>query len=109
MKGVDGNSPVGIDGSFESEAEDILWVDERGRGLKRPKQGLVFADGLLEAEVRDFSGGGVYLVVVVALEFLIEHFAGLFDVGDILAGAGSDEVVLEPAVRAFDLTFGLGG
>ncbi len=109
MKIVDGNSPVGIDGSFESEAEDVLWVDERGRDFKRPEQGLVFADGFLEAEVRDFFGGGVELVVIVAVEFLIEHFAGLFDVGDILAGTGSDEVVLEPAVRAFDLTFGLGG
>ena len=107
MKVVDGNSPVGIDGTFESKAEDILMVDERGRELKRPEQGLFFTDGLLEAGVRDFSGGGVYLVVVVAVEFLIEHFAGLFDVGDILAGAGSDEVVLEPAVRAFDLAFGL--
>jgi len=52
LKVVDGNSPVGIDGTFESEAEDILMVDKRGRDLKRPEQGLFFADGLLEAGVR---------------------------------------------------------
>jgi len=48
-------------------------------------------------------------VVVIAAEFLIENFLGLLDFGDILADTGSNQSILQPAIRAFNFSFGLGG
>ena len=49
------------------------------------------------------------LAAVIAAEFLIEDFLGLLDFGDILADTRSDQPVLQPAIRPFNLSFGLGG
>ena len=59
--------------------------------------------------MRDFLGGGVDLVTVIAGEFLVENFLGLMDFGEILADTGSNQPVLQPAVGSFNFSFGLGG
>lgn len=48
------------------------------------------------------------LVIVVAIEFSPEDLPGFVDELDIFSGAGADESILEPAIGAFDLAFGLG-
>jgi hypothetical protein len=61
----------------------------------------------LKAKIRNLLGGGVNLSVVVAVDFLPKDLLGGFDVGDIFSDTGSDEPVLEPAIRAFHFPFGL--
>jgi hypothetical protein len=63
----------------------------------------------LEAEVRNFLSCGVDLAVVISMEFLVKDALGLLDVGYIFADTGSDEPVLEPAVRPFNFASGLRG
>jgi hypothetical protein len=41
------------------------------------------------------------------MDFLPEDLLGGFDVGDIFSDTGSDQPVLEPAIRAFHFSFGL--
>ena len=48
------------------------------------------------------------LVIVIAIDFGSEDLPGLGDHLDIFSGAGADESILEPAIRSFDLAFGLG-
>ena len=48
------------------------------------------------------------LSVVIPMDFLPKDLLGRFDVGDIFTDTGSNQMVLEPAVRSFDLAFGLG-
>jgi len=48
------------------------------------------------------------LLVIISVEFMVKNPLGLFDLGEILSDTGSDEVVLEPAIRSFNLTSGLG-
>jgi hypothetical protein len=50
----------------------------------------------------------VDLLVIIAMEFKVQNPLSLFDLGDILPDAGSDESVLKPTIRSFDLTSGLG-
>lgn len=47
------------------------------------------------------------LVIVIAIDFAAEDLPGLEDGLDIFSGTGSDESILEPAVRPFHLAFGL--
>jgi len=46
-------------------------------------------------------------VVVIAVHFAAEDLSGLLDQLHVFPGAGADQAILEPAVRTFDLTFGL--
>jgi hypothetical protein len=62
----------------------------------------------LEPEIRDFMRGGVNLMMFISSEFLFEDDLSLLDLGDILSDTGSDEVVLKPAIRSFNLASGLG-
>jgi hypothetical protein len=48
------------------------------------------------------------LVIVIAIDFGPEDLPGFGDQLDIFSGAGTDESILEPAIRPFDLAFGLG-
>jgi hypothetical protein len=61
----------------------------------------------LETKIRDLLGGGVNLLVVIAVDFLSKDLLGGFDVSNIFSDTDSDESVLDPAIRAFHLSFGL--
>jgi hypothetical protein len=50
----------------------------------------------------------VNLTVVISVDFLSKDLLGRFDVGDIFTDTGSNQMVLEPTIGSFDLTFGLG-
>jgi hypothetical protein len=62
----------------------------------------------LKTKIRDFLSGRVNLAVVISVDFLSENLLGRLDLGDIFSDTGSNQSVLEPAIRSFDLTFGLG-
>lgn len=47
------------------------------------------------------------LMVVKAIDFGTEDLPGLDDRLDVFSGTGSDEPILEPAIRPFNLAFGL--
>lgn len=48
------------------------------------------------------------LTVVVPVELLLQDCLSLIDVGDVLPYAGPYQSILQPSIRAFDLTFCLG-
>ena len=47
------------------------------------------------------------MFVVVMVPFVVKDTLGMVDIFDIFVDAGTDQVVLEPAIRPFDLAFGL--
>jgi hypothetical protein len=49
----------------------------------------------------------VDLLEVIAMGFFFEDFAGRRDIFDVFPSTCSDDAILEPSVRAFNLSFGL--
>jgi hypothetical protein len=72
------------------------------------KQRPLLLQGSLKAEIRNLLSGRVNLAVVVSMDFLPENLLGRFNIRDIFSDTGSNQVVLEPTVRSFDLAFSLG-
>jgi hypothetical protein len=106
---VNRDPSVRVYGSIHSETEDIFRGLKGGWDCKFSKERLFLLQSLLKAEVRDLPSRGVNLAVVIAMEFLVKESLGLLDVGDLFADTGSDETVLEPAIRSFNFASGLRG
>lgn len=104
---VNRDSSIRVDSSIHSKAEDIFDRLIRGFDLKGSKERAFFSEGLLESEIGDFLCGGMDLLVVIPVEFVVKNPLGLFDFGDILSDTGSDETILEPTIGAFNFTSGL--
>ena len=80
----------------------------KGRSDRKfSKERLFLFQSLLETEVRDLLSRGVNLVMIISSQFLLEDSLGVGEIPDIFADAGSDDSVLEPAVRSFNLPAGL--
>ena len=105
---VDRDSSIRVDGSVHSKAEDIFDGLIRGFDLKGSEERTFFFEGFLEPQIGDFLCGGMDLLVIIPVEFVIKNPLGLFDLGDILSDTGSDESILEPTIGSFNLTSGLG-
>jgi hypothetical protein len=105
---VDRDSSIRVDSSVHSKAEDIFDRFIRGFDLKGSEERPFFSESLLEPEIGDFLGGGMDLLMIISVEFVVKNPLGLFDFGDILSDTGSDESVLKPPIRSFNLTSGLG-
>jgi len=73
--------------------------------MELAKEGSLFAQGFLEAKIRDLQRGRVDLPVIVALDFVMQNGTSLPNVRDVVSDAGPDESVLKPLVRALDLAF----
>jgi hypothetical protein len=54
-------------------------------------------------------GGGVNLLVVISVEFMVKNPLGVFDFFDVFSDTGADESVLEPTIGSFHFAFGLRG
>lgn len=104
---VNRDSSIRVDSSIHSKAEDIFDRLIRGFDLKGSKERAFFSEGLLESEIGDFLCGGMDLLVVIPVEFVVKNPLGLFDFGDILSDTGSDETILEPTIGSFNFTSGL--
>ena len=100
---------VSVYGSIHSETEDIFSGLKGRSDGKFSKERLFLFQCPLKAEVRDLLSRGVDLAVVISMDFLVQDPLGLLDFGDIFPDAGSDEPVLEPAIRPFDFASGLRG
>jgi hypothetical protein len=61
----------------------------------------------LEPEIGDFLCGGVDLLVIISVEFMVKDPLSLIDFGDILSDTGSDETILEPTIRSFHFALSL--
>jgi len=105
---VDRDSSIRVDGSLHSKAEDIFDRLIRGLDLKGSEERTFFSESLLEPEIGDFLCGGMDLLVIISVEFMVKNPLGLFDLGDILSDTGSNQSVLEPTIGSFDFTSGLG-
>jgi hypothetical protein len=105
---VDRDSSIRVDSSVHSKAEDIFDRLIRELDLKGSEERPFFSESLLEPEIGDFLGGGMDLLMIISVEFVVKNPLGLFDFGDILSDTGSDESVLKPPIRSFNLTSGLG-
>ena len=105
---VDGDSSIRINGSVHSKAEDIFYRLIRRFDLKCSEEGLFFFESFLKPQVGDFLGGRVDLAVVISVKFMVKNPLSLFDLFDVFSDTGTDEPVLEPAIRSFHLALGLG-
>jgi hypothetical protein len=63
----------------------------------------------LESKIRDLLSGRVNLSVVISVDFVPKDLLGRLDLGDIFSDAGSNQMILEPTIGAFDLPLSLGG
>jgi hypothetical protein len=61
----------------------------------------------LESQIGDFLGGGVNLLVVISVEFMVKNSLSLFDLFDVFSDTSADESVLEPTIGSFHFTLGL--
>jgi len=104
---VDRDSSIRVDGSVHSKAEDIFGRLIRGFDLKGSEERTFFFESFLEPEIGDFLGGGMDLLVVISVEFMVQNPLGLFDFSDILSDTGSDESILEPTIGSFHFALGL--
>jgi hypothetical protein len=73
----------------------------RGFDLKCSEERTFFFESFLEPEIGNFLCGGVDLLVIISVEFMVKDPLSLIDFGDILSDTGSDETILEPTIRSF--------
>jgi hypothetical protein len=62
---------------------------------------------MIESQAGYFTGGGVDLVVIVAIKFIMQDAAYILQGGQFFEGTSTDDAILEPAVGAFHFTLGL--
>jgi hypothetical protein len=99
---------IGVYGSIHSEAEDIFHGLERRSNFEFSKERAPLLQSSLETKTGNLLSGRVNLTVVISVDLLSKDLLGRFDVGDIFTDTGSNQTILKPTIRSFDLTFGLG-
>jgi len=104
---VDRDFSIRVDGSVHSEAEDIFHGLIRVFDLKSSEERPFFFESLLEPQIGDFLGGGMDLLLIISIEFMVKNPLRLFDFGDILSDTGTDESILEPTIGPFHFALGL--
>jgi len=105
---VDRDFPVGIGRSLFFNAEDILRGFKGDGHLERTEEMAPLSDGSLKPDYRYLSCGTVDLMLVVAVDFVVQHVPRPVDGSDAFPGTGPHYPVLEPPVRPLDLPFCLG-
>jgi len=104
---VDRDFSIRVDGSLDSEAEDIFYGLIRGFDLESSEERPFFFEGFLEPQIRDFLSSGMDLLVIISVEFMVKNPLSLFNFGDILSDTGSNESILEPTIGSFHFPLGL--
>jgi hypothetical protein len=62
---------------------------------------------MLESQAGYFTGGGVDLVVIVAVKFIMQDAAYILQRSQFFEGTSADDAILEPAVGALHFALGL--
>ena len=62
--------------------------------MEGSEEGLFDPQGFFKANGGDLAGGGMDPAMIVVVDFMIEHGLALTYMGDIIAHAGPDEVIL---------------
>jgi len=107
LNAVDGDFPVCVRRSLFFDTEDIFCRFEWGRHFKGTEEMLPFFDGPFKPEYRDLSCGAVDLMLVLAVDFVVQHVPRRVNGSDVFPGTGPYDSVLKPPVRPFDLPFRL--
>ena len=63
----------------------------------------------MKTNVRDFTGSGMDLFIIITINNLIQNTLSISDCFNIFADTFTDDTVLKPTVWSFDFTFGLRG
>ena len=78
------NAAITINDPGLAQAKDILGRSEGLGQRERTKQGVASFPGLIEANAGDLFGGGVDLVLIVAMHFFSQDGTNIFHCGDVL-------------------------
>jgi hypothetical protein len=104
-----GDPSIPVDDSGLTQAKDVL---ERGVGFgqgKGAEEAVAISPGSVEADAGDLFGGGVDLMVIVAVYFFLQDKTNIFNSRDVFQSTGTNDAVLQPAVRSLDFSLGLRG
>ena len=104
---MDGDFAIGIGRTLKTQTEYVFDGLVRRLDMEGSEEGLFFTQGFLKADGWDFPCGGVDPAVIVVMDFMSQDGLALADLRDVVAYTGADQVVLKPAVRAFNFSFGL--
>jgi hypothetical protein len=91
-----GDSAVAIDGSGFSQAEDVFGGSVRFGKREAAEETIARLFGVGEANGGDLAGGGMDLVIIVAMDFIVQDGASVSQGGDVFECAGADNSILEP-------------
>jgi hypothetical protein len=81
---------------------------ERRGDSEFSKERPLVVQSFLETEIGDLLSSRVNLAVVIPVYLLSKDLLGCLDVGDIFSDTGSNQMVLEPTIRSFNLPLRLG-
>ena len=74
--------------------------------VEGPEERLFDPDGVFETDGRDLAGGGMDPAMVVVVNFVFEDLLALANLGDVVAGTGANQMILDATLRAFNFSFG---
>ena len=106
---VDRDRAVVVNDPVHPEAKDVFKGFKRRRDKEFPEDVLLFSEGSLITKARDFFGGGMNPFVIILMDLAEQDLIGRGDGFDVFPGTDTDDMILQPAVGAFDLAFGLRG
>ena len=104
---VDRDRAVVVNDPVHPEAKYVFKGFKGRRNEEFPEDILLFPQGSLIAKMRDFFGGGMDPFVIIIMDLAEQDLVGFGDGNDVVPGADADDMVLQPAVGAFDFAFGL--
>ena len=109
LKGMssEGDLAISICGAGIAQTKDILGGSKGFGHNEGTEERAVFVVCLFKTHSRNFSGGGMDLVVIVAMDFFAQDGTGIGQGGNVLQRTGTDEPILQPTIRAFNLALGL--
>ena len=109
MQIVDRDRAVVVNDPVHPEAKDVFKGFKRRRNEEFPEDIFLFSQGFLITKVRDFFGGGMDPFVIILMDLAEQDLIGRGDGFDVFPGTDTNDMILKPAVRAFDFAFGPGG
>ena len=105
----EGDLAIPICGASIAQTKDILGGGKGFGYSEGTEERAVFVVCLFKTHSRNFSGGGMDLVVIVAMDFFAQDRTCVAQGGNVLQRTGADKPILQPTIRAFNLALGLRG
>ena len=99
---------IGVHSSYLAKAKDVFRGSKGRRDSEGTKEALTGSESSLEADLRDLACCRMNPLMIVAIDFLTQDRTDLLESDELVPGGCSHDVILEPAVGAFDFSLGLG-